>query len=66
MLAVIASNAGPTAAAWVVAAAWGSHALWDLAHFRADAVVPRWWSEWCGVVDAVIAVTIVLLLASSG
>jgi hypothetical protein len=66
MLAVIASNAGPTAAAWVVAAAWGSHALWDLAHLRADAVVPRWWSEWCGVVDAVIAVTIVLLLASSG
>jgi hypothetical protein len=66
MLAVIASNTGPTAAAWVVAAAWGSHALWDLAHFRADAVVPRWWSEWCGVVDAVIAVTIVLLLASSG
>ena len=66
MLAVIASNAGPTVAAWVVTAAWGSHALWDLAHFRADAVVPRWWSEWCGVVDAVIAVTIVLLLASSG
>ena len=64
MLAVIASNAGPTAAAWSSRRPGGRtpSGTWRI---PADAVVPRWWSEWCGVVDA-IAVTIVLLLASSG
>ncbi|HEX7745788.1 MAG TPA: hypothetical protein VF462_11070 [Micromonosporaceae bacterium] len=61
VLAVVAAYAEPATAAWIVAAGWGFHALWDLAHHRADVVAPRWWSEWCGVVDAVIAVTIVLL-----
>lgn len=60
-LAVIAANAEPTTATLVVAVGWASHAVWDLAHHRADLVAPRWWSEWCGVVDAVIAVGILLL-----
>ncbi|ANN15612.1 hypothetical protein SD37_08025 [Amycolatopsis orientalis] len=59
-LAVVAANADPEFARWVIAAAWGSHAVWDFAHHRADAVAPRWWSEWCGVVDLVVAVTIVV------
>jgi hypothetical protein len=61
VLAGVAAYVEPRTAAWIVAAGWGLHALWDLAHHRADLVAPRWWSEWCGVVDAVIAVTIVLL-----
>lgn len=64
VLAVVAASVEPATAAWVVAAGWGIHALWDYAHHRADAVVPRGWSEWCGVVDLVIAVTIVLSLTS--
>jgi hypothetical protein len=60
VLVVVAANADPRTAAWIVATGWGIHALWDLAHHRADVVVPRWWSEWCGVVDAVIALTIVI------
>jgi hypothetical protein len=59
-LAVVAANADPDVAVWIIAAGWGSHAVWDLVHHRADAVAPRWWSEWCGVVDFVIAITIVL------
>ena len=43
-----------------MAGAWGFHALWDFVHHRIDKVAPRWWSEWCGVVDLVIAVTILL------
>jgi hypothetical protein len=60
VLIVVAVNAGPTAAAWIVAAGFGFHALWDLAHHRADVVAPRWYTESCAVVDAVIAITIVL------
>lgn len=59
-LAVVAANIDPETAVWVIAAGWGSHAVWDFVHHRADAVAPRWWSEWCGVVDFVIAITIVL------
>lgn len=59
-LAVVAATVEPELAVWVVAGAWGAHSLWDLAHHRADAVVPRGYSEWCFVVDLVIAVTIVL------
>ncbi|WP_181776357.1 hypothetical protein [Amycolatopsis pittospori] len=61
-LAVVAANVEPEAAVWVIAAGWGSHAVWDFVHHRLDAVAPRWWSEWCGVVDLVIAVAIVFFL----
>lgn len=61
VLAVVAASAEPVAAAWIVAAGWGFHALWDLAHHRADVVVPRWYSELCVVIDMVVAATIVLL-----
>ncbi|MFF5504728.1 hypothetical protein [Streptomyces roseolus] len=49
-------------ALYVVAAGWFAHALWDLAHHRAGRVVPRAWSEWCGVVDASGALAILLLV----
>ncbi|MFE1349657.1 hypothetical protein [Streptomyces sp. NPDC058757] len=49
-------------ALYVVAAGLFAHALWDLAHHRAGRVVPRAWSEWCGVVDAAGALAIVLLV----
>jgi hypothetical protein len=35
------------------------HAAWDV-HFRADRVVPRWWSEWCLVLDTLLAVVLVV------
>jgi hypothetical protein len=63
-LVIVALNAAAGPAAWLVAAGWGFHALWDLAHHHADAVVPREYAEWCAVVDGVIAVTIVLLLTT--
>ncbi|MEU2548771.1 hypothetical protein ABZ618_25590 [Streptomyces roseolus] len=50
------------AALYVVAAGWFAHALWDLAHHRTGRIVPRAWSEWCGVVDASGALAIVLLV----
>ncbi|MFS8096676.1 hypothetical protein LFM09_06000 [Lentzea alba] len=44
----------------LIALGWGAHAVWDLVHHIRNAVVPRWWSEFCGVFDLVIAVTILL------
>jgi hypothetical protein len=61
-LAVVAASAGPELARYVIGGAWLSHAVWDLAHLRAGAVVPRGYAEWCAVVDAVIGVTIIVLL----
>ncbi|RSS58153.1 hypothetical protein EF912_11640 [Streptomyces sp. WAC07061] len=48
-------------APWVLAAGWYAHAAWDFFHHRSGAVVPRAWSEWCGVVDAAGATAVVLL-----
>ncbi len=54
--------AGGRTALYVVAAGWFAHALWDLRHHRTGRIVPRAWSEWCGVVDASGALAIVLLV----
>ena len=40
---------------------WAAHAVWDLVYHVRNAVVPRWWSEFCGVFDLVIAVSILLV-----
>lgn len=40
---------------------WGAHAVWDFVHHVRNAVVPRWWSEFCGVFDLVIAISILLV-----
>ncbi|MCM6775258.1 hypothetical protein NDR87_16740 [Nocardia sp. CDC159] len=45
----------------VLAAGWLAHGIWDLIHHRRNRVVPRAWSEWCGVVDVLGAAAILLL-----
>ncbi|MEU0877093.1 hypothetical protein ABZ345_00735 [Lentzea sp. NPDC005914] len=59
-LAVVVIMASPRAGVLMIALGWGAHAVWDLVHHLRNAVVPRWWSEFCGVFDLVIAVTILL------
>ncbi|MEE1753103.1 hypothetical protein [Streptomyces sp. SP18CS02] len=59
-LAPVALLVDRTAGHYVVAAGWFAHAVWDLAHHRAGRVVPRAWSEWCGVVDLFGAAAIAL------
>jgi hypothetical protein len=51
----------PATGRYVIAAGWLAHGLWDLAHHRADATVTRSAAEWCGVVDVLVAVQLVLL-----
>ena len=47
-------------AQYLLAAAWLGHAAWDFAHHRADRVVPKWYAELCAVLDASVAVGILL------
>ncbi|MBE1490019.1 hypothetical protein [Plantactinospora soyae] len=60
-LAVAAANASDDLARYLIGAGWLAHSFWDLAHHRANRVVPRGFSEWCAVVDAVIGISIIFL-----
>jgi hypothetical protein len=48
---------------YLLAAGWFAHGIWDLAHHRANRVVPRAWSEWCAVFDFLVAVALAFLPA---
>lgn len=61
-LTALALSVEPGVARYLIAAGWLVHAGWDLWHFVVNKVVPRAWSEWCGVVDLVIGLTIIFLL----
>ncbi|MGI5500539.1 hypothetical protein [Lentzea sp. CA-135723] len=62
LLAAAVLLVSPWTGALLIALGWGAHAVWDLVHHVRDAVVARWWSEFCGVFDLVIAVTMLVVL----
>ncbi|RKR86419.1 hypothetical protein BDK92_0644 [Micromonospora pisi] len=41
-----------------------THGAWDAYHFRADKVVNRPWSEFCGVVDVAVGTALVIVAAT--
>ncbi|ALG14645.1 DUF6010 family protein [Kibdelosporangium phytohabitans] len=49
-------------AKYLIGAGWLLHGAWDYVHHRYDKVVPRAFSEWCGVLDVVVGLTIILLV----
>ncbi|MFI6736562.1 hypothetical protein ACIBI9_26860 [Nonomuraea sp. NPDC050451] len=56
-----------TAGGYLVAAGLLGHAAWDAFHWRANKIVARSFAEWCGVLDLVLGVgLLVLLLVRSG
>ncbi|GAB3416839.1 hypothetical protein GCM10027569_40180 [Flindersiella endophytica] len=61
-LVAVALSVQPDVARYLIAAGWLAHAAWDGWHFVVNKVVPRAWSEWCGVVDLVIGLTIIFFL----
>jgi hypothetical protein len=61
-LAAAFMDAGP--ARYLLAAGWLAHAAWDVAHHRADRIVPRWYAECCAVVDVLLAAAILILPAT--
>ncbi|PWR04999.1 hypothetical protein DKT68_29470 [Micromonospora acroterricola] len=65
-LTLVAVTAGGRTAAWLVAFGWLAHAGWDVVHHRSGRVVPRGYAEWCGVLDAVVGVTVLLAVLTTG
>jgi hypothetical protein len=53
---------GPPHDAHLLAAGWLGHTAWDLAHYRADRIVPRWWAECCAVADVLVAAALLFML----
>jgi hypothetical protein len=60
-LAIVALTVSSTVGAYLVAAGLLGHAAWDLYHHRVNRVVPRSMSEFCGVLDTLLAVAIVVV-----
>ncbi|ADD43380.1 hypothetical protein [Stackebrandtia nassauensis] len=51
--------AEPTLGGVLAGLGFFAHGLWDVAHFRADKVVNRPWSEFCAVVDIPVGLTLI-------
>ena len=61
-IGLLGAVAAPDAARYLVAAGWLAHAGWDAVHLVRDRVVSRSYAEWCGVLDVLVAVGIVVAL----
>ena len=60
-VAVAALALGPTAGAILASMALIAHAIWDVIHYRRNAVVPRSLAEACMFFDVPLGVTIIVL-----
>jgi hypothetical protein len=63
VIAAIAVIVGGNVGAYLVAAGLLAHAAWDAYHHRVNKVVARSMAEFCGVLDALLAVAIVIGVA---
>lgn len=60
-VALAALYAAPWAGVYIVASALLGHAAWDTFHYLKDRVVTRPYAEFCGVLDLVLGVVILVL-----
>jgi hypothetical protein len=60
LLIVISLFSGEALSNYLVGAGWLVHAGWDYWHHRRDLVVPRAYAEWCGVLDVVVGVSVIV------
>jgi hypothetical protein len=61
-IGLLALSVSPTLGGYLVAAALIGHAAWDAIHFRLNSVVARSYAEFCGVLDLVLGVAILLMM----
>lgn len=61
-LAVAGLIADPELGRYLVAAGWFSHGVWDLVHLKLGKVVARSYALWCGTIDVLLAVELVVAL----
>ncbi|CAM3336703.1 hypothetical protein KIPE111705_03345 [Kibdelosporangium persicum] len=62
VLVGVALSVPDEVAKYLIGVGWLAHGIWDYFHHRFDKVVPRAFAEWCGVVDVVIGVTVILMV----
>lgn len=55
---VVAFASAPTST-YLLAAGWLAHGAWDFVHLCRDKVVAPTYAEWCGVLDVLVAATLV-------
>nr|CEL20985.1 hypothetical protein [Kibdelosporangium sp. MJ126-NF4]CTQ95501.1 hypothetical protein [Kibdelosporangium sp. MJ126-NF4] len=60
-LVLVAVSVPDDVARYLIGAGCLAHGVWDFLHHRYGKVVPRGFAEWCGVLDVVIGVTILLV-----
>jgi stage V sporulation protein SpoVS len=60
-IALAALYVAPEAGVYLVALALFGHAAWDTFHYLKDRVVTRPYAEFCGVLDLVLSVVILVL-----
>jgi hypothetical protein len=61
VLAAAGLLVAPTLGAYLVAAGLIGHGVWDAVHYRRDAVVPRAYASFCGVLDVVLGIAVLVL-----
>lgn len=63
---VLAAILAPPLSLYLIGGGWLAHAGWDWWHHRRDAVVPRPFAEFCGVLDAVIGLSVIAYAVANG
>lgn len=61
VVALTALAVDPGLGRYLLAAGWLLHGIWDFVHLRLDKVVTRSYAEWCGVLDVLVALALVIL-----
>lgn len=51
----------PDLGRYLVAAGWFAHGIWDFVHLAKNRVVSRSYAEWCGVVDVLVAASLIIV-----
>ncbi|MBB6553911.1 hypothetical protein [Nonomuraea rubra] len=59
---ILALSVPPATGGYLVAAGLVGHAVWDGFHWRANKIVARSYAEWCGVLDLVLGLGLLILL----
>lgn len=59
-LALAGLAVDPDLGRYIVGAGWLLHGVWDFVHLRRDRAVARSYAEWCGVLDILIGLELIL------
>lgn len=59
---LVGAYADPVLAATIVGTALIGHAVWDAVHWHEDAVVSRAFAEWCGTLDLLLGVGVLVIV----